>query len=216
MKQVLACCLSLMVLVSLSGCHVQGRITDADTGAPMGDVNVGIIAKVLPSPHGYQPINKAQTDSDGRFDFTHFRLDARLFVRAEDYRTERIRLDPVSRDPVDLQLQSIAAIKGDWDVTIALDNGDIVQALFAFQEDGMEWWEAPYIQGVAPFSLEGNRIEVGEYLMIGDYTTSGRVQTSLLLSESGNEFTGDVTYTLFFDENECNPCTGTLEGVRQE
>ena len=201
------------LLVGCSGCSVvSGRVTDAESGAPIPDVRVGVL--VLP-PFAIEAEfqEQSRTDSDGQYRFAYGFEQPRIAFRLEDYLTATLD-DTTDVSALDVALRSITEIKGTWDATITVDGGSIPATQFQFDEDGMRWTAEGISLGRVAYAFDGAAILIEGGLAHGD-AIAGSLTASLALDETGGALSGNITFSHgLFDDSACGPtCTGTVQAV---
>ena len=200
-------------LVVCSGCSViSGTVTDADSGAPLSEVRVGVM--VL-RPGNFEPEfqERAQTDGEGHYRLVYGLGQSSVSFRLEDYLSFSLT-DPSDPSTLDVALQSITSIKGAWDATITVEGETIPASSFEFDENGMHWRAGSDSLGIVRYGFDGQTITIDNVLLHGD-VVEGDVAMSLFLNEAGDTLSGDITFSqgLFPDAGCESGCSGTVVAV---
>ena len=205
----------LMTTILLAGCSYQitGAVTDLETGAPLDGVSVGMFESVLPIPHSQRFVEKDRSDDEGVFGFESDWVSRTFEAHAQDYQRVVLYLDSPSDRILNVEMRSIAPIRGTWDATVTLDGGVTRVFQFVFSEEGMTWHESGEELGTVPLSLRAPEILIDDYMAFSRYYIIGNVKAEMLLDESGDTMTGNITDFRLF-EFACSPCNATVEAIR--
>ena len=208
--------ITLLPLLLISGCaKVSGSDSDAASGAPLSDAEVGL---VVLRPFSFFPSfsEQARTNNAGAYSFTHFERNPRVYVLKPGYLLQTKALARSPRSTQNFQLQSIANIVGNWDVT--LDSSGVVLSTtqFNFTERGIQWFSTLGFLGDIYFDFDGSKVAIDDALTIGGDVVAGEMKADLQLDESGDVMVGSITFNhSFFGGTACSSgCGGTLTAVR--
>lgn len=203
----------LACLVACSGCSViSGTVTDADSGAPLSDVRVGVMV-LRPGRIVARFVERGRTNIQGRYQIIYGISASSVTFRLENYRS--VAPDNISNPlALDVTMQSIVPIKGTWNATITVEGETIPPTTFEFDEDGMHWRAVGNSFGIVEYDFDGNAIEMGDYLTDSDLLL-GELVASLDLNESGDALNGTITFSGdFFEGTRCDSgCSGTVVAV---
>lgn len=199
-----------------SGCSViSGVVTDAESGQPMEGVQVGVMV-LRPSyfEAGYE--ERTRTDAQGKYQLAFGPTVEEVSFRQENYLTVTLR-DTTDVTALDVELRSIAAIKGTWDVAITVDGAEVPPTTFQFDEAHMVWREGVNSLGAVDYAFDGSAVEIDGALAHGD-AISGDFSASLALSESGDQLSGTVAFDfgILSGVNCPTGCAGTLTAELRE
>jgi 5-hydroxyisourate hydrolase-like protein (transthyretin family) len=200
-------------LVACSGCSViSGTVTDADSGAPLSEVRVGVM--VL-RPGNFEPEfqERARTDGEGRYRLVYGFGQSSVSFRLEDYLSHALA-DPTDPSSLDVVLQSIATIKGTWNAAITVEGETIPASSFEFDENGMHWRAGSDSLGIVRYEFDGEAISINNVLLHGD-VVEGELVLDLVLNEAGDTLSGDITFSegLFAGTGCESDCSGTVVAV---
>lgn len=203
----------LSCLVACSGCSViSGTVTDADSGAPLSDVRVGVMV-LRPGTFEPQFQERARTDGEGRYRLVYGFGQSSVSFRLEDYLSHALA-DPTDPSSLDVVLQSIVPIKGNWNATISVEGETIPASSFEFDENGMHWRAGSDSLGIVRYDFNGEAISIDNVLLHGD-VVEGELVLDLIFNEGGDTLSGDITFSegLFADAGCESGCSGTVVAV---
>ena len=206
-----------MTTILLVGCsyEITGTVTDLETGEPLNGASVGMFESVLPIPHSQNFVEKDRTDSEGLFQFESDGVSQTFEAHAQDYQSLVLYLYSSTDQDLDVQMRSIASIKGTWDATVRLSDSETRTFQFVFSEDGMAWHEDGEELGIVPLLLRAPVIVIDDFMAFSRFYIIGNVKADLQLDEGGDSMTGTISDFKLF-EFECSPCSATVEAVRAD
>lgn len=199
----------------LAGCsyEISGTVKDLETGEPLAGTSVGMFESLLPIPHSQNYVEKDQADSEGAFQFESEGVSRTFEAHAPDYQSLVLYLDSSTDQNLDVEMRSIASIKGTWDATVTLSDTEMRTFQFVFSEEGMAWHEDGEELGIVPLLSRAPEIAVDDYMAFSRFYIIGNVKMEMALDESGDSMTGTITDFKLF-EFECSPCNATVEAIR--
>lgn len=201
------------LLFLCSGCALQGKVTDVETGEPIAGAEVGRIVSYPFLADSSHYVAETETGADGRFELAGFRFFPLISVRTPGYQYGAANLFSPGAS-LDFELRSIQAIKGTWNMTITPEVGAAIDRTVEIREDGLAWFLNEREYGVVPFAFDGTTIEVDGYFLAGTYTL-GMMEATLALDESGDSLHGQITVLdERFVEGGCESCGGSVEASR--
>jgi len=205
----------LTSITTLAGCSYKltGTVTDLETGGPLAGASVGMLESKLPVPHSENYVEKDRTDSAGLFQFESEGVSRTFEAHAQNYQSLVRHLDSPTDQNLNVEMRSIASIKGTWDATVTLDDSETRLFQFVFSEEGMAWHEDGEELGIVPLLLRAPEIAVDDYMAFSRFYIIGNVKAELQLDESGDTMTGTISDFRLF-EFECSPCNATVEANR--
>lgn len=140
-----------------------------------------------------------------------------MYVRVPGYLTQKRNIPNVSEVDRDFQMQSLAALVGEWNVSLNIAGVVLGETQFVFNEGGLQWFSQLGFLGDVDFSFDGSRVDINNSLTIGGDIIAGDMNAALQLDGSGR-LTGNINFTHFlFGGNDCAfGCGGTLVAERVE
>lgn len=207
----------LTSITTLAGCSyaLTGTVTDLETGEPLAGASVGMFESILPVPHSQNYVEKDQTDSEGAFQFESEGVSRTFEAHAQNYQSLVRYLDSSTDQDLDVEMRSIASIKGTWDATVRLSDSETRTFQFVFSEDGMAWHEDGEELGIVPLLLRAPEIAIDDYMAFSRFYIIGNMKAELQLDEGGDSMRGTISDFKLF-EFECSPCSATVEATRAD
>lgn len=208
--------IALLSLTLVSGCSkVNGTVSDSTTGTPLADVEVGLVVQ---RPFSFFPSfsEQARTNTLGGYTFSHFERNPRVYALKPGYLIQSRALARSPQSTQNFQLQSIANLVGDWDVTLDISGVVLSATQFSFNERGIRWFSALGFLGDIYFHFDGSKVAVDDAVTIGGDVVAGEMKADLVLDDGGDVLAGTITFThSFFGGTACaSGCGGTLTAVR--
>lgn len=204
---------ALAFLLACSGCSViSGTVTDADSGEPLADVQVGVMV-LRPGNITARFAERGRTNSHGRYQIIYAISASSVTFRLDDYLSVAPG-DTSNPLGLDVTMRSIVPIKGTWNATITVEGETIPATTFEFDENGMHWREVGDSFGIVDYDFDGSMIEIGDFLSHSDLLL-GELTASLDLNESGDGMSGTIAFSGdFFEGTRCDSgCSGTVVAV---